>query len=80
MAKRLGVWVEKGYWPDAVYVTKGRHTEHLRHMKSKFIQSISFGQTQQFITQNILKATCFDSTESSPGLRFVSLCIIVQLK
>ena len=31
----------------------------------EFIQGINFSQTQQFVTQNILMATCFDSTESS---------------
>ena len=29
----------------------------------EFIQSINFSQTQQLITQNILMATCFDSTD-----------------
>jgi len=33
-----------------------------------FIQDINFSQTQQFITQNILMATCFDSIESLSGL------------
>jgi hypothetical protein len=33
-----------------------------------FIQRINFSQTQQFITQNILTATCFDSIESSSDL------------
>ena len=33
-----------------------------------FIQVINFSQTQQFITQNVLMATCFDSIESSSGL------------
>ena len=34
----------------------------------KCVQGINFSQTQQFITQNILMATCFDSIESSSGL------------
>ena len=32
------------------------------------IKGINFSQTHQFITRNILKATCFDSNESSSGL------------
>jgi len=35
---------------------------------SNIIQGINFSQTQQFITHNILMATCFDSVESSSGL------------
>ena len=31
------------------------------------IQGIDLSQTQQFITQDILMATCFDSIESSSG-------------
>jgi len=33
-----------------------------------FTQGINFRQTRQFITPNILMATCLDSTESSSGL------------
>jgi len=35
---------------------------------SLVIRGMHFSQTQQFITQIILMATCFDSTESSSGL------------
>ena len=34
----------------------------------KCVQGINFSQTQQFITQNILMATCFDSIESCTSL------------
>ena len=33
-----------------------------------FIKGINFSQKQQFITQYVLMATCFDSIESSSGL------------
>ena len=41
---------------------------HLQSVLYCTIQGINFSQTQQFITQNILMATCFDSIESSLGL------------
>jgi len=34
----------------------------------QLIQGINFSQTQQFVTQIILMATCFDCIESSSGL------------